>query len=98
MTTRRDVMYREYMAFHEEHPEVWIMFCHFTFSRIRLGYEHYSVYSIFERIRWETDMGSDSEEFKLNNNHRPFYARAFMETYPEYDGFFRTRHQKSEDY
>ena len=35
-------------------------------------------------------------EFKLNNNYRAFYARAFMKKYPEYAGFFRLREQTSE--
>jgi hypothetical protein len=39
----------------------------------------------------------DDGSFKLNNNYHAFYARSFMEIYPEHDGFFRTRRQISEE-
>ena len=74
------------------------MFVHFTQEIISKGYENYSVNAIFERIRWEKDMGGDgSSQFKLNNNYRAFYARRFMNMFPEYRGFFRTRTLKSVD-
>jgi hypothetical protein len=31
------------------------------------------------------------EDFKINNNHRAYYARLWMREHPQYDGFFRTR-------
>ena len=83
--------------FHREHPEVWRLFVQFTFDRIDRGFTHYSAKAVFERIRWETGEADVDErvEFKVNNNHAPFYARAFMRMYPERDGFFRTRAQTS---
>ena len=39
--------------------------------------------------------GSVRKPFKLNNNYRAYYARRFHKMYPQYDGFFRTREQKS---
>lgn len=97
--TRYDEMKRDFFKFHKEHPEVWRLFRRFTFDRISLGFKHYSSYAIFERIRWETDQvpTEGKDEFKMNNNFRPFYARAFMKKYPEHEGFFRVRHQKSKD-
>jgi hypothetical protein len=98
MDTRFDEMQAACQHFHNEHPEVWEYFVKFTLERIRRGFKHYSSNAIFERIRWELgDVGEDGvEQFKLNNNYRPFYARRFMRVYPQYDGFFRTRVQKSE--
>ena len=95
--TRHDEMRRQVREFHKKHPEVWDLFVTFTFDRIERGFKHYSVNGIFERIRWDVgNVGGDGiTEFKLGNNHRPFYARRFMKKYPKYDGFFRTRIQKS---
>ena len=96
MKTRQQELHEQAKKFHNEHPQVWDMFVEFTFDRIHKGFNNYSVYSIMERIRWETAEGADGvSEFKINNNHSPFYARWFMELYPEYIGFFRTRVQKS---
>lgn len=98
MSSRHEEMLKQCIGFHEAYPEVWDMFVHFTQEIISKGYENYSVNAIFERIRWEKDMGGDgSSQFKLNNNYRAFYARRFMNMFPEYRGFFRTRTLKSVD-
>ena len=95
---RHEEMRDQCQRFHNEHPEVWELFVHFTQTMIRKGYPNYSVNAIFERIRWEKDEGGDGvNQFKLNNNYRAFYARRFMRMYPQYDGFFRTRELKSID-
>lgn len=96
--TRKDEMREQVTAFHEQHPEVWDLFVRFSFDVIKRGFNNYSVNAIFERIRWEKDMGGDGvNQFKLNNNYRAFYARRFMKLYPEHEGFFRTRQQVSEN-
>ena len=96
--TRYDQMKERFEKFHNEHPEVWALFIDFTFDRIRLGFEHYSVDAITQRIRWETEVGSNKlADFKINDHYRAFYARLFMDTYPDYKGFFRLRPQKSKD-
>ncbi len=96
--TRYDELADSVRKFHKKHPMVWTLFQRYTFDRINRGFKHYSAYAIFERVRWETDQAQvDGDEFKLNNNHRPFYARAFMKKYPEHEGFFRTRVQTSKE-
>jgi hypothetical protein len=97
--TRCDEM-REYVIdFHESHPEVWRLFCRFTLEKINQGFSHYSARGVFHRIRWETGVPEErgENEFKLNDHHSPFYARAFMLKNPQHDGFFRLRKQISEE-
>ncbi len=98
MDDRFEEMRQEVISFNKKHPDVWRLFCKFTFDLTHRGYKNYSVNAIFERIRWEKDAGGDGvTSFKLNNNYRAFYARAFMRKYPEHDGFFRTREQISKE-
>ena len=98
MDDRHEEMRQQVIEFNRKHPEVWRYFCWFTFGLIHKGFANYSVNAIFERIRWEIDAGGNGvTRFKLNNNYRAFYARAFMRKYPEHDGFFRTREQTSRD-
>jgi hypothetical protein len=98
MKTRREEMQEQVTKFHKEHPEVWNLFVRFSKEMIGRGYKTYSVNAVFERIRWEIDSGGDGlHNFKLNNNYRAFYSRRFMRMYPKYNGFFRTRHQVSDD-
>lgn len=97
-TTRYDQMAKAARIFNARYPIVWELFVKFTFEKIDQGFKHYSVTSIMERIRWETDQAPTGDEcFKINNNHRAFYARAFMARYPEHKGFFRLRRQTSKD-
>ena len=97
MKTREEEMNEQAEAFHMQHPEVSRLFVRFANEIIDRGYSHYSVNAIFERIRWETDKPDvdGKSTFKLSNNHRAWYARKFMEAFPEHSGFFRTRPRKS---
>ena len=93
VTDRHEEMRQACIAFHAQHPEVWELFVKFTFQMIERGFAHYSIAAIWERIRYEKDAGGDGTiEFKLNNNHRAYYARLFHHDHPEHDGFFRTRY------
>lgn len=97
-SSRYEEMRAACIAFHKANPRVWVLFVQFTFDRINRGFANYSVNAVFERIRWETDQArvDPAQAFKLNNNHRPFYARAFMTRFPQApEGFFRTRTQTS---
>tara|TARA_Y100000593_G_scaffold77522_1_gene143566 strand:+ start:297 stop:650 length:354 start_codon:yes stop_codon:yes gene_type:complete len=98
VNNRLEEVRQQVKAYHKQYPEVWELFVQFTFDMIDKGFKNYAVSGIFERIRWEKDMGGDGlTVFKINNNYKPFYARAFMKKYPEHDGFFRTRKQTLED-
>ena len=97
--TRREQLEEQAKQCHIENPFIWRLFVKFTHEMIDRGFSHYSAHAIFERIRWETDQ-ADAEgrpTFKINNNHRSFYARWFMMKYPQHDGFFRTRRLTSDD-
>ncbi len=97
--TRYDEMLEQAREYHEKYPLVWELFTKYTLELIRRGFRHYSCRAIFERIRWETDQASvdGQSTFKVNNNHSSFYARWFMEVFPQYNGFFRIRIQLSKE-
>jgi len=65
-----------------------------AFELKKLGYENYSINSLFEALRWETRHSTDDCGLKVNNNYRAFAARDLMEKYPSLKGFFRLRKQK----
>ena len=91
--TRKDELEDAAKEFHLAHPQIWRLFVKFTREIADRGFKNYSAQAIFERIRWETDQADDEgrSTFKLNNNHRSFYARWYMNTFPEHRGFFRIR-------
>ena len=83
---------KDFLKYHAENPHVWALFKKYTNAAIQTGRGNYSAYAIFERIRWHQDIETrDDLGFKLNNNHRPYYARLFQAQYPKKAEFFRTR-------
>ncbi len=96
--SRHDQLQEKVREYHKAHPEVWDLFVKFSFELMDRGYKHYSVSGVFDRIRWEQGAGADGTSvFKLSNDYKPFYARAFMKQYPEAVGFYRLRHQTTKD-
>lgn len=95
--TRWDEMMIDAAVYCMESPIVWKLFVKFAFIKISEGYKVYSSDGIFVDIRYETQQPHYElgEEFKVNNNHSAYFARWFMDQYPEHDGFFRTREQPS---
>lgn len=98
LTTRADQIYAKFVIFHLTNPKIWELFVKYTFDRIDRGFKNYGAGAIFERIRWDTDTPTASEDnLKLCNDYRAYYARMFHAKYPQYDGFFRIRKRRSED-
>ena len=81
--------------YNEENPQIYELFKRYSLSAIERGHKNLSAEFIFNVIRWETSMKT-SDDFKINNNAKPYYARKFMKEYPQYNGFFRKRHSKAD--
>lgn len=82
----------EFEAFDRQNPRVWEYFILFAFQAIDRGRKHLSVALIVERIRWEIYLTTTSDDlFKINNNHRAYYARKWKRTFPNHASFFRIR-------
>lgn len=45
------------------------------------GWRHYSMRTIVEHIRHETNLREEGGDFKCNNNHAPDMARLYMATH-----------------
>lgn len=89
-TTRLEADFRR---FHAAHPEVYnelVALCH---ELMRRGYQKFGIATVYEVCRWRSMIqhSPDSQPFKLNNNHRAYYARMIMERNPDLRGVFATR-------
>lgn len=94
--SRGDQIQARQAQFHRDNPRIWILFQQFTFVMINRGWKHYSSNGVFQRIRWETDEKTVSDEpVKLNDHYHAYYGRMFAVAYPEYADFFRKRRRPS---
>jgi hypothetical protein len=70
---------------------IWIEFKERALRMARRR-SHYSAYTIWYAIRFDTDLTEVSDSsFKLNNNFIPDCARLFELVHPGYTGFFERR-------
>lgn len=78
-------------AFHAANPHVGAFLEDAAWEAYQAGVRHFGIAAIFERARWRQEVETKGEPYKLNNNHRAFYARWLMERNPCLVGFFETR-------
>ena len=80
---------KQFEEFHAENPKVYQLFCYFTNQVINVGYKRYSAEAIFNQIRWYTTIETRGDEYKINNDYKPYYSRKYMADH-QID-IFRTR-------
>ena len=82
----RKRLIKEFKKFDNDNPHIWKLFVKFTKISYKSGLKKIGISLITERIRWEVNINSNKyyDTFKINNNHRAFYARKFMKTYPKW--------------
>jgi hypothetical protein len=81
-----------FSKFDADNPHVYELFKKFTEQIVKAGAKTYSARAIIHRIRWHTDIDTESvDTFKINNNHSPYYARKYMSEFPSRAGMFRVR-------
>lgn len=88
-----DRLYREFLAFHEANPDVYAALVQRCRAGLAVGVRRWGIGSLWEGLRWHwrVEVNRTDVEFKLNNNHRAFYARLIMAQEPDLAGFFETR-------
>ena len=90
--SRADQMFEKFEEYFLDNPQIWELFVRFALVVAESGRTHYSARAIFHRIRWHVEIETQAEDnFKIGNNHSPYYSRLFHLAYPEYDGLFRNR-------
>lgn len=72
-----------------DNPEMWDMFREYAIHIAKRGLK-YSAGGILHRMRYETMVSEKYGAFKVNQNWSSFYARKFIEDYPQYN-IFRTK-------
>jgi len=86
--------WHEFMRFHHEHPEVYETFGQLAKQVRDKGFRSIGAHLLIQRMRWECYMEKKDREYKICNNHFPYYARLFIMNNPDYEGFFELRKLK----
>lgn len=80
---------KEFKIYDKTNPEVWDMFEKFALQATKKTKRIASRF-ITDRIRWES-MVKTKGKYKVHDHASKFYAKKFINKYPEHSGFFTTR-------
>ena len=91
--------------FDQDNPQVWKLFLELVIKHINAGHRRGSVEFIFNIMRWEHDMETTDPFYKINNNHKPFYARKWIRFCVEHNepkylkikDYFQTRESQADE-
>lgn len=81
--------------FHSLNPHVEVALANLSLQMKERGRKHWGIQAPYEILRYSPVIVRGDEPYKLNNTFCPFYSRLIMQDYPELDGFFFTREQKT---
>jgi hypothetical protein len=76
---------------HKGNPHVWQLFERFAYEAVNKGRTRISHWLIINRIRWETNIVTTGEDFKISNDYIAFYARLWKAKHPQHKDLFTTK-------
>ena len=82
-----------FRAFHEANPHVYARLVELAREARRAGVERLGMRMLWERLRWDARLRTvrGEDEWKLNNDLAPSFARMLMSREPDLRGLFETR-------
>jgi hypothetical protein len=90
------IIRQQFEQFHAANPQVYDKLVELARKVRARGFTQYSLYALYNVARWHFTIEQDgSEEFKLNNNYQPYYARLLMTREPDLFGLFQLRATKA---
>jgi hypothetical protein len=83
----------KFPQYHAENPHIYEAFKRYAFELIQNGREQGSSEAIINRMRWDSYIRGN-DQWKINNNYKPFYSRLFSNEFPQHSEFFHKRRSK----
>lgn len=80
-----------FLRFHRENPDVYTTLRRLAFEWKKRRGGSVGMKMLFEVCRWQMNLNTTGEPFKLNNNYTALYARLLEENEPELRGMFQMR-------
>jgi hypothetical protein len=91
----KSTLQQQFESFHRANPHILSVIIRVALEAKRAGWSHLGIGQIYERLRWLWAIQTQGGEYKLNNNHRSYYARVVMSLVPELSGLFEVRNLRS---
>jgi len=85
-----------FFKYHRDNPKVYERFVHFAKLLRSRGRKKYSAWAIINFIRWDHDISTEAEDFKICNDYIALYPRLLISEDASFIGFFHLKQMKSE--
>jgi hypothetical protein len=85
---------KKFYEYHRANPHIFDDFKRLAGEMRKTGRSRYGAWVIVQRIRWDRDMASVGDVFRINNDYIALYARLLVYEDPSYVGFFEMRAMK----
>lgn len=86
-----------FLEFNSDNPHVFEAFERQALRAIEKGRTKISSKLIINWIRWHEFLESSDLNFKINDAYQSYYARYFIEKYPQHASVFEFRRLRNED-
>ncbi len=85
--------------FHQENPDLYRVLVAQARRWVRAtGRHRLGIASLFETARWEVSISTTDPDFKIPNDHKPFYARLIMVQEADLAGLFELRRAEADEW
>ena len=81
---------KRFKSYHRRNPHIYEQLKIMSLRLKNVGVEKYGMKALFEILRFNALLSVDNN-FELNNNYAPLYARLLMKQEEELQGFFKIR-------
>ena len=76
--SNEDAAMKAFNQYHKDNPHVYDLVVQYAKQAIDAGYDHYSIVTIANRIRWHTEIETRGDRFKIINTIRAGMLASFM--------------------
>lgn len=90
----QESLLEKFERYHRNNPLVYALFKQFAERLISRGLRKTSAWLIMNRIRWEINVETYGDEFKICNDYFALYARLFITERPEHRDLFNIKRMK----
>lgn len=84
-----------FKTFHQKNPHIYKEFTALAYDMRNTGRTRYSGRTIIEKMRWDYDIKTKGDVFKVNDDFVPIYVRVLIHERPEFETFFELRRVRS---
>jgi len=84
----------KFRSYEQKNPHVYEEFEKNTLELAKAGVRKTSAWLVINKMRWDSMLRVDTQDYKIPNDFISIYARRFMKKYPHYDGIFTVKSSK----